>query len=74
LIGAQEVERARIARNDHPRGHAHFFLESNRFCTWMQTRLNGGMPAAPELQAILNRESDAIRVAIGASCTESNVA
>lgn len=57
--------------NDHPRGHAHFFLESDRFCTWLRARLDAGAPSAPEVRALLDRETDAIRAAISASCTES---
>ena len=67
--------------HDHPRGHAHFFLESNRFCTWLRTRLDVGepldcardRPAASELRTILDRESDAILAAISASRTESDL-
>ena len=52
---------------DHPRGHAHFFLESHRFCTWLRTRPDVG----EEVRTLLDRESEAIRAAIRASCTES---
>ena len=55
---------------DHPRGHAHFFLESDRFCTWLRERLDAGEPVRPELRSLLDRESDAIRAAVRASCTE----
>jgi len=57
--------------HDHPRGHAHFFLESHRFCTWLRARLEVGTLAATDVQTPLDRESEAIRLAIRASCTES---
>jgi hypothetical protein len=56
---------------DHPRGHAHFFLESDRFCAWLRERLESGEPASSEVRSLLDREGDAVRAAIRASCTES---
>jgi hypothetical protein len=55
---------------DHPRGHAHFFLEADRFCKWLRERVDTGEPGSPEIRLLLERESDAITAAIAASCTE----
>jgi hypothetical protein len=57
---------------DHPRGHAHFFLESDRFCKWLRERLDVGEQMSSEVRSLLDRESSAIRAAVRASCTESD--
>lgn len=56
---------------DHPRGYAHFFLESNRFCEWLRWRIEAGESVPPEVLPLLDRDSAAVRAAIAASCTES---
>ncbi len=48
----------------HPRGHAHFFVESERFCRWASDRLDG---ADAVLRATLEAEAANIRQAIAES-------
>lgn len=56
---------------DHPRGQAHFFLESERFCRWLSMHIDKGEVEAGEaVRLLLEREGAAIRTAIEASCTE----
>ena len=47
---------------EHPRGHAHFFLESERFADWLAR-----CPPPPHVRAVLARETLAVRAAIAAS-------
>ena len=56
---------------EHPRGHAHFFIESHRFCRWLRQRLEAGESIPPEVWPLLERDSEAVRAAIEASCTEA---
>ena len=58
---------------DHPRGHAHFFIESARFCTWLRQRMEAGEPIPSEVLPHLDRNSAAVQAAIEASCTEASV-
>jgi hypothetical protein len=55
---------------DHPCGHAHFFLESDRFCTWLRARIEKGDARSDAVRPLLERESATIRDAINASCTD----
>jgi hypothetical protein len=55
---------------DYPRGHSHFFLESDRFCRWLRERVDAGAFGGAELREVLARDSEAIQAAIAASCTE----
>jgi hypothetical protein len=59
---------------DHPRGHAHFFIESERFCRWLRLRIAAGEPVPPEVEPLLEREAAAVRAAIAASCTDAPAA
>ena len=56
---------------DHPRGHSHFFIESNRFCIWLRRRIDAGEVVPAEVLPLLERDSAAVRAAIQASCTEA---
>ena len=55
---------------DHPRGHAHFFIESDRFCRWLRQRIEAGEAVPAEALPLLDRDEAALRAAIEASCTE----
>ena len=55
---------------DYPRGHAHFYIETDRFCRWLRQRIATGEPVAPEVPAILEREAAAVRAALEASCSD----
>lgn len=57
--------------SDHPRGHAHFFLEADRFCDWLRQRIKGGEVVPPEVWPRLERDGAAVRAALEASCTEA---
>jgi len=56
---------------DHPQGHAHFFIESNRFCRWLRLRIEEGEIVPPDVLPLLERDAAAVRAAIAASCTET---
>lgn len=51
---------------DHPRGHAHFFLESARFAGWLRDQIGAGLAPTAAL-APLDREAAAITAAVAAS-------
>lgn len=55
---------------DYPRGHAHFYIETDRFCRWLRQRIAAGEPVAPEVPAILEREAAAVHAALEASCSD----
>jgi hypothetical protein len=55
---------------EHPRGHSHFFLESDRFCRWLRQRIDTGLLAGDAVRHVLARENEAIEASISASCTE----
>lgn len=55
---------------DYPRGHSHFYIESDRFCRWLRQRIAAGEPVAPEVPAILEREAAAVHAALEASCSD----
>ncbi len=50
---------------EHPHGHPHFFIESERFGLWLQAR------AGADLQAVLARELVAVQAALAASLLET---
>lgn len=51
---------------DHPRGHAHFFLESARFAGWLRDQIAAGQAPTAALVP-LDREAAAIAAAVAAS-------
>lgn len=54
---------------EHPRGHAHFFIESARFAAWLRGRLAvGAIPAAAAEP--LEREAAMIDAALAASASD----
>jgi hypothetical protein len=55
---------------DHPRGHAHFLLESDRFCHWLRLRIEAGEIKATKASTTLQRETTQVREALDASSTE----
>jgi hypothetical protein len=55
---------------DHPHGHAHFLLESDRFCRWLRLRIDSGEITSPAASAALQRETVLVREALEASYTE----
>ena len=56
--------------NDYPRGHAHFYVETDRFCRWLRQRISAGEPVAPEVSDILEREAAIVRAALQTSCSD----
>jgi hypothetical protein len=56
---------------EYPRGHAHFFIETDRFCRWLQRHIDAGHPVAPEVLPVLAREAATVRDALAASCVEA---
>ena len=55
---------------EYPRGHAHFYIETDRFCQWLRQRIAAGKSVAAEVPAILEREAAAVRAALEASCSD----
>ena len=53
---------------DHPRGHSHFYIESDRFCRWLSARDEVDDRAVAEA---LQREWAVVREALSASLTEA---
>lgn len=56
---------------DHPRGHSHFFIESKRFCDWLRLQIAAGQSVSASVEESLETESEAVRLALEASCSES---
>lgn len=56
---------------DHPQGHAHFFIEADRFCRWLHLRIEAGAIAPAEVLPLLEREGAAVRAALEASSAEA---
>jgi hypothetical protein len=54
---------------DCPHGHAHFFIEANRFSCWLRLRIEAGEIVPSDVWSILERESAAVREALEASRT-----
>jgi hypothetical protein len=55
----------------HPHGHAHFFIEAERFADWLGQRIDAGERVSSDARALLERESLAIRAALAASHAEA---
>ena len=56
---------------DHPRGHAHFYIESERFAEWLVRRIDAGLAVPPSVPVKLAEETALVRAALQASCTEA---
>ena len=54
----------------HPRGHAHFFIEADRFCRWLQERVEAGDGVPSEARQALAHEHAAVQAALAASITQ----
>nr|HET7860637.1 hypothetical protein [Caldimonas sp.] len=55
---------------DHPRGHAHFYVESCRFADWLAQGIAAGLAVPGTVPHALARETELVRAALAASCTE----
>ncbi len=55
---------------DHPRGHAHFYVESCRFAEWLAQAIHSGLAVPDAAQSELARETELVRAALAASCSE----
>src|SRR6185295_4179763 len=55
---------------EHPRGHAHFYVETDRFCRWLQRRIDAGHPVPPDVNAALAREAAVVRASLAASVAD----
>ena len=54
----------------HPRGHAHFYVESCRFADWLAQGIAAGLVVPDAVPGELARETALVRVALASSCTE----
>jgi hypothetical protein len=59
---------------DHPRGHAHFYVESCRFADWLAQGIAAGLAVPEAVPGELARETTLVRTALAASCTEDAIA
>ena len=55
----------------HPRGHAHFFIEADRFCGWLQERIEAGDPVPGDARTALAHDHAVVQAALAASITQS---
>jgi hypothetical protein len=53
-----------------PETNVHFFVETHRFCRFLQCKLNEGRPFPPEVVRALDQESALISAALQESYTE----
>jgi hypothetical protein len=54
-----------------PEGNVHFYIETERFCRFLKTKLDEGRAFAPGLPHVLARESAIITAALEESYTEA---
>jgi len=55
---------------EHPQGHAHFFIETERFCSWLGERIGAGEDLPAEVAQALAIEAAAVSMALAESRTE----
>jgi len=55
---------------EHPQGHAHFFIETERFCSWLHERIGASEDLPSEVAQALAIEAAAVRMALAESRTE----
>jgi hypothetical protein len=53
-----------------PETNVHFFIETERFCRFLETKLAGGCDLPPEVATILAEESAIVRAGLEESYTE----
>jgi hypothetical protein len=58
----------------NPETNVHFFVETHRFCRFLQTKLETGYPFSEDAIKAIKRESKAIADALTESLTESSMA
>jgi hypothetical protein len=51
----------------YPNTNVHFYLECDRFCTFIESKLNDGYELEPEIIAILEEEHSRIKVYLAAT-------
>ncbi len=56
----------------HPETNVHFFIETDRFCQFLQAKLADGWLVAPEVAEALSRESAVVAAALQESYTEGH--
>ena len=54
----------------YPETNVHFFIETDRFCRFLQARIASGLLVAPEVMHALEGESAAVAAALAESYTE----
>jgi len=54
----------------HPRGHAHFFIEADRFCGWLKERVAAGDDMPREARQALAHDHAVVQAALAASMTQ----
>ena len=57
----------------HTETNVHFFVESERFCAFLESRIDGGLDVPPSAQAALAEEADAVRRALAESHLEATL-
>jgi len=56
---------------EYPRGHAHFYVESQRFAEWLAQRIDHGLEVPETVSATFAPEAAEVRLALRISCTET---
>lgn len=56
----------------YPETNVHFFVETDRFCRFLKTKLSHGQIAAPNVEPILEWESAAVAAALQESYIEND--
>jgi hypothetical protein len=55
----------------YPEGNVHFFVEADRFCRFLKTKLDSDRSIAPEVRPVLVRDAAIIATALRESQTEA---
>jgi hypothetical protein len=55
----------------YPEGNVHFFVETDRFCRFLKTKLDSDRSIAPEVRPVLARDAAIIATALRESQTEA---
>jgi len=57
----------------YPEGNVHFYVETHRFCNYLQARLASGEDLPPDLAPVLRHEAAAVAAALAESRTEAGL-
>jgi hypothetical protein len=58
----------------YPESNVHFYIETERFCCFLEELLRAGRAFDPQVELVLALESSVVRAALSASHTEAHLA